>query len=396
MHSSPAQDRLAAALAELTRSKGIELPRIPESSGRAAYLCFLATMGYGEAELLPVIQRDKVTAEMHGALLAALMQAAQSDDKKLVMAVIWMAHNTILGRDNTNLIINELATTLAADLKKTQITVPPFYAGVFPTDSYNAQCKVFNGERLILIDTGCMEMAEAIVIAFLSKMEPGDKVEEISSAVDRYVLQGKRADGTTFNTEGIDFGSGLVAHLTNAFEEFIVAHELGHLTLGHCEDQQIRHLQPRKGVSVDVTDKTEQQEFQADMWACQALIHSARSRHRSDSDLPLAVGGISMGIGVGLLVEASAKKHGVQLPPGHPPTLERLYMLEVAFELFGAHADAYVARRFRELLEQVVAEKYRNAEMPPMLDRDLNKKLMPVLDSLGIDYSGASYIRDFA
>ena len=104
MSSAPAQDRLAAALAELARSKGIELPRIPDSSGRAAYLSFLATMGYSEAELLPVIQRDKVTAEMHGPLLAALMQAAQSDDKNFVKAVIWMAHNTILGRDNTNLI----------------------------------------------------------------------------------------------------------------------------------------------------------------------------------------------------------------------------------------------------------------------------------------------------
>lgn len=395
MSSPSAQAHLAEALAELARSKGVDLPHIQESAGRAAYLSFLSAMGYHETELLPVIQREKVTPEMHGALLTALMQAVQSDDPKFVKAVVWMTHNTILGRDNTNLIIDGLASALVEDFKKAHIFVPSFYAGVFPTDSYNAQCKIFKGERLILIDTGCMEMAEAVVVAFLSKVQPQKKILQISSAVDQYVLHGKRADATAVDANGIDFGSGLTAHLTNSFEEFVLAHELGHLVLGHGENQQLRRLQPQKRVSVEVTDKSEQQEFQADMWACRALIQSARSRHRSDSDVPLAVGGISMGIGVGLLVEASAKKNGITLPPGHPPAMERLYMLEVVFELFGAHEDAYVARRFRELLEQVLRDRYPSTEMPPMLSRDLNRKLIPVLDTLGIDYSKASYIKDF-
>jgi hypothetical protein len=75
--------------------------------------------------------------------------------------------------------------------------------------------------------------------------------------------------------------------------------------------------------------------------------------------------------------------------------MERLYMIEVGYELFGAHQDAYIARRFKELLEEVISTSYPNAELPPMLDRDLNKKLIPVLDSLRINYSKATYINDF-
>jgi hypothetical protein len=111
--------------------------------------------------------------------------------------------------------------------------------------------------------------------------------------------------------------------------------------------------------------------------------------------LPLAVGGISLGLGVGLLVEASAEKHDIPLTTGHPPAYQRLYMVETGYELFGAHEDAYIGRRFRELLQEVVDSAYPDAELPPLLARDLNRMMMPVLDSLGIDYSKASFIRDF-
>lgn len=396
MSSGPAQDQLAKALGELLRSKGIELPNIPDTPGRRAYLSFLTAQGYSEEELLPVIQREKVTPEMRGALLVALMQAAQSNDPKFVTAVVWMAQNTIIGRDNTNLIVHGLAAALTADLKKAKISVPTFYAGVFPTDSYNAQCKIFNGERLVFLDTGCMEMAETIVMSFLSKAQTTQKIAEISSAIDRYVLHGQRADSSKVNSEGVNFDGGLVSALVNSFEEYMLAHELGHLALGHAEDRGIRHLKSKNGSPLDVVEKSEFQEFQADVWACRALIHVTRTRNRTDSDLALAVGGLAMGLGVGLLVEASAQKHGIPLPPGHPPARERLYMLEVAFELFGAHKDAYIGRRFHELLEAVVAQRYPATELPPMLDRSLNQKMLPVLDSLKIDYSKASYIRDFA
>jgi hypothetical protein len=182
-------DQFARLLDELVRSKGVELPNIPETAGRAAYLRFLGNRGYQEEELLPVIQRDRVTPEAHGALLAGLLQAVQSEDPNFVKAIAWMAHNTILGRDNTNLIIYQLAASLVADFEKVGIRIPPFYAGVFPTDSYNAQYTVYDGENIVLLDTGCLEMAESIGISFLSKAETAQKVKEISSSIDQYVTR---------------------------------------------------------------------------------------------------------------------------------------------------------------------------------------------------------------
>jgi hypothetical protein len=390
------QSDLAAALNELLRSKGVDLPEIPESAGRHAYLRFLSDRGYDEEELLPVIQRDRVSPEAKGALLVALMQAARSEDKEFVKAVCWMVHNSLIGRDNTNLIVHGLATNLTEDLAKAGISVPPFYAGVFPTDSYNAQCTVFDDQSLVLLDTGCLEMAEAIVTSFLSKTSTEQKASEISAAVDGYVLHGRRADASRADTRGINFGSGLPAAVVTAFEEYMLAHELGHLALGHAAAHRVRRQSPRFGNSISVIDKSEFQEFQADLWACRALISCARSRRRSDSDLALSIGGVSLGLGVGLLVEASARKHGIGLASGHPPAHERLYMVQVGYELFGGHEDAYIGRRFHELLEQVVAIFYPGAELPPLLARDLNQKMMPVLDSLAIDYSRASFISDFA
>lgn len=396
MIPSDAYDELVKALDQLLETKGVELPNIPNSAGRNAYLCFLAERGYQEEELLPVIQRDRVTPEMIAALLLSIAEAAQSDDPKFVKTVVWMAHNTMIGRDNTNLVIHGLATALVEAFNKSNIQIPSFYAGVFPTDSYNAQCSIVESQNVVLIDTGCMEMAEAIVVSFLSKAPQKRKTIEIASAIDSYVLHGQRADAIKASSQGIDFGSLLPAALVNSFEEYMLAHEIGHLALGHLKDHGIRQQSPRMGKSFDVVDKSEFQEFQADMWACRALIQCARNRQRSDSDLVLAVAGLSMGLGVGLLVEASAKKHGIPLTAGHPPAHERLYMVQVGFELFGAHEDAYVGRRFHELLEEVVAAAYPAAELPPLLARELNQKMMPVLDSLEIDYSKASFIRDFA
>ena len=383
-------------LNELLRSKGVELPSIPESAERTAYLNFLSDRGYSEDELLPVIQKDKVPPEAHAALLAALLKAVASDDKEFVKAVVWMAHNTIVGRDNTNLIIHGLATSLVQRLNQASVQAPTFYAGVFPTDSYNAQCCIVEGHNLVLLDTGCMEMAEAVVISFLSKELTETKVSEISSAVERYVSAGLRANSLLSETTGVDFGSGIVPMLVNAFEEFMIAHEIGHLTLGHIESAQLRCQFPRIGESLNVVNKSQLQEFQADMWACDALIEGARKRKRSEADVAIAVGGVTLGLGVALLVEAAATKQGLSIGGSHPPAFERLYMMEVAYELFGAHEDAYIARRFRELLEEVVKECYPETELPPMLARNLNRKLVEVLDSLNIDYSHAPYIRDFA
>ena len=88
---------LTDALDELLKAKKVEMPSIPESPGRKAYLDFLKMRGYREEELLPVIDRNKVTPEMKVPLLLGLMQACSSDDPEFIKAIVWMAYNTIIG-----------------------------------------------------------------------------------------------------------------------------------------------------------------------------------------------------------------------------------------------------------------------------------------------------------
>jgi hypothetical protein len=117
MSEKAPSDDLSDALNRLLKEKKVEMWSIPDSPGRKAYLRFIEMQGYREEELLPVIDRSKVTPEMKAQLFLGLIQAARSDDVKFIKAIFWMAFNTFIGRDNTNLIINELATGLIRDFE---------------------------------------------------------------------------------------------------------------------------------------------------------------------------------------------------------------------------------------------------------------------------------------
>src|SRR5689334_15741955 len=91
-------DKFVAVVKELLASKGLELPQIPESPGRRAYLSFISSMGYREEELLPVFDTSKRTPEMTGAMLFGLMEALKRDDLEFLKYMCWMAVNTMTGR----------------------------------------------------------------------------------------------------------------------------------------------------------------------------------------------------------------------------------------------------------------------------------------------------------
>jgi hypothetical protein len=391
-----AHDQFVSALNAFLREKNVELPRIPDSRGRQAYLKLLKTQGYAENELLPVVDRARITPEMHAATIMAIIKAAESDDPAFVKAVGWIAHNVVTGRDNTNIIVHELAQALRADLAKAGIDAPDFYAGVFPVDSFNAQCCIVEGQNLVLIETGCMEMAEAVVISFMSQVSRDQKISEIARAVEGYVRTHKRADPFASSNKDINWGSGVVSVLVNAFEHFMLAHEIGHIALGHARPQRVRHFSSRPGHTIDLVEKSEFEEFQADMWAWRAMLSAARHAERTDSDVAIAIAGSSMALATALLVEGACHRLGVKLNDRHPPASERLYMLQVAYELFGVREEAGVAYSFTNLVTEVLEENFPGTEAPPILDRDLNRKLMTVLDSLNINYSHAPYITGFA
>ena len=70
-------------------------------------------------------------------------------------------------------------------------------------------------------------------------------------------------------------------------------------------------------------------------------------------------------------------------------------MLKTASELMGVPDEVYMGGEFSKLTEQILELHSPETEPPLFLSRELNRKLIPVLDSLGIDYRGADYITDF-
>lgn len=263
-------------LKELFKRYKLELPSIPDSSGRQAYLEYLDALEYEENSLQPVLDRQHVTTEMHAATIAALLSAIESDDAQLIKKVGWIAYNMVTGNDNTNLIIAELANNLSEDLKKININIPSFYAGVLPTNSINAQCTSYRFENLILIDTGCMEMSETLVIAFLAKSNLRQRLKAIEETIKKYVESTIRPNPHIVPNDGINWGSGIVPVIVNSFQRFVLTHEIGHLTLNHVKTYKTGEKTLRDGRKIDVMRKEELQEFQADIWAIKHLIECAK------------------------------------------------------------------------------------------------------------------------
>lgn len=381
---------LTAALKE----KGVELPTIPDSVGRRAYLEFLASMGYREDELLPVFDTTRATGEMHGATIVGLLQALRSDDPVLLRTVGWIALNLVTGRDNTNLIVFELAQRLTEELNVT-LPGPPFYAGVFPTNSFNAQCRMAGTQPLVLIDTGCMEMCEAAAVALLTKAPDEVRLRQLAATVDDYVLHGRRAESLSLDARGIDWGSASVSVVVNACEDFVLTHELAHLALGHIAESTKRVQTTRSGPDVQVVAKTEFEEFQADVWACRALVDRAVQKATKETDVAIAVAGPIIVLCLGLLVEGSRGRLTADVADGHPSASDRLYMIQVLLEHMKVHRLTGIGQSFVDMTAEVVSEHYPDVEMPPLLSRRLNAKLIPIFESLHIDTTNAAFIRDF-
>lgn len=369
---------------EILEKRGLALPRLPDSPGRSAYLDYLSSVGYGEDELLPIVDTSQVTGVMRGAVLAGLMDAISSNDDSLLKFMAFLAINALSGRHNTNLLIHELAEDLVRTMPP-GVEVQQFYAGVLPTNSYGAQAKFHAGELLVLIDTGAMEMADAVTTLFLAKTPRAQRADEIGDLVDEYIDAFRRADPLSVTATGVDWGSGFGAVLTNAVERFILAHEMAHLALKHVHERGERRLRTPVGALI-VEEHTVFEEFQADAWASKVLIESARLSHQRDQAVPIAIGGIAIALNINLLVEGASINACVTYDDGHPSATERLYQADVLFEALDVFDDAYISRRFQELMSDLVPKRYPGVELPPLLDRDINRKVIPVLESIGISY----------
>jgi hypothetical protein len=285
----------------------------------------------------------------------------------------------------------------------------------------------------VLLDTGCFELIEAATYILLCTADQQTKTKALASVLTRYLEEYALPDAGSMNLPGLS-GAGSFSRLNLVYvsvtsaEEFVIAHEYAHITNNHVEPttdkssglhfrinslklgQARRQTSPERvsktsfltrlfggqsrnvtptiaaasGKSLEVIAKEKNQEYEADVWATHALVR--RAQKKGADALPVACAGPVISLGLALLIEEYMKDKGLPLNDTHPPAADRLYMVDALYDLLGVRDQAYVGRRFLELVGDCAQSMFHRQVAVPVLDRELNRSLELALNNVGIRY----------
>jgi hypothetical protein len=260
------------------------------------------------------------------------------------------------------------------------------FVGDFPTGSLNAEARRTKHGYLILVNSGLSYFFRQIMVALCMRDPPGsEELDIISQAIAAYVRHRDPAAGPQ------PFAGGSAAMLSYALQracdDFVVAHEFGHLLAGHLDvhGAQNRMLPMHGGEAVGVIDKSWQQEFEADAIGFSLLL-GGRSLDdvkkiidAGERSSEVAARGIEMLAALAapmiFFVVESLVSHcihaaqGIQLEGAvastHPPSRQRLVALyEDSIESMGMYL------RYANLAHPLVSEKKAIAERVHSLLRE--------------------------
>lgn len=291
--------------------------------------------------------------------------------------------------------------------------------GVMPMRWFNGQSSPYLGNAMCLASTGSLDLIEIFCILFMARLkDPQYALIHMRAAVDTYLKTGSVKPAEFGLAEGLhDFSdykgkNGVAVGMTTAAEQFLVAHELGHVSLGHLSRatlgavpctrptgkpsllSRIAWRAPAKEcVTVQVIQPSHMDEYCADQWAFHTMLRAALLPDEKGRE-PLYCAGATIFLGLAMIIEAASRAAGMTIPDTHPSALNRLYLVQLATELHGFHENAYIARRVCEFIEEIGAS-YLGFEMPPMLSRDLNQVALKVFSEMSYNLDGATYITDF-
>lgn len=411
-------DKLTPMLHELAAKHHVKIPDLggpPQQ--RATYEAYVRELGKEPDEVDPMIDLLRMPpekrAEAHARLLLALMNAETLDPGEL-QGIITTAI-VMIGEHRASLLVQKLTEELVKYCRKQGMRLPELASGVFPMSWFNAQCAMYQDAPIVLLSNGCMSLLEiAVILFFASRKDMSYARRSLRAAVMSYVNSGGSVTPPDYDLGHgvVDFSSSLMHSLTNAAEQFVIAHELGHIVLGHLESKTM-HAAPlalhkrtawqrltrlaRPDLRVEtiaVAEKNHFQEHQADLWGYRVMLRLAKAEQESESTVPIATASAGIFLGINMLVEAASRERGIPITDTHPDGAKRLYMVQLLTELEGCHEQGFVARRFYEFLEEV-GKDFPTFEMPPYLSRELNHAAIPVMNSLQIDLSNARFIREF-
>ncbi|MDM0078701.1 hypothetical protein QTH90_30135 [Variovorax sp. J2P1-59] len=399
---------LLEAIEGMAAMRGIVLPPCdPYPDQQVVYERYLKSVGLDHSQVDRILNMGRIPEEKraaaHGMLLAAVLNSGSISNGEL--AAILTVARTIFSEQRAT----SLLRTISAPIYEKARKVPgrlsgPLAMGVFPFRWFNGQSSAFEGTSMCLAATGSFDLIEIFSTLFAARQkDPGYAVEKMREALATYVRTNEVESPKYGLGEGlVDFGNagGIHTLLTTAGEQFLISHEFGHVALGHTVSSP-RGAMPTRAVGllsqtpndVQVIRPEQLDEYCADVWALQAMLALAEEPEYEEK-IPIFCGGAAVFLGLAVLVEAASRAARIDTKDSHPPASNRLYLIELAFELFGHHENAFVARRVREFVDEVGAE-YPGFEMPPMLSRPLNQIAAQVFEKLNLDLSHAPYITDF-
>jgi len=241
---------------------------------------------------------------------------------------------------NANLLLQGMVRALERRVRQSRMPVPdvPIYHGVYPTRRFNAVAHSRGQGYLVLVESATLEIIEVVTTLVCS--DPNARtavVNDIETVCRSYWtgLNGKRRDRylpapveeyeLQLVSSAEEYAKGVA--LTSAAEEFAIAHEWGHINLGHRLVGTACAMPQPVSDSTQVVDREQyegawEEEFSADLWAIGALLGSSSSEN---ADMALA--GALLFVNLGRQIEGHAVG-GLAQVSTHPPAAERVWMLD--------------------------------------------------------------------
>ncbi len=297
---------------------------------KAAYLRFLDRYRLSEADVPPILPKSLVPSAQR------LVDQAWPNETREEMV------NGLAS--NTNTLIESIVGSLEARLEMLGApkTPLPFYAGVFPSKSFNAQAVLIEDGALLLIDTGCFSLLEALIMFWGCSEDPHEGIRRAAKIVVDYVDSYQLPKPEEYDLPEMHRdGHRLLAFVSivTKSEEFVLGHELGHLRLGHLLGQQA----PRSG-GIYPANRSWDDEISADLFALDLLTHK-----RDALDIRTGCAGAYVFFATAGLIERALQRGAaprVGWTDTHPPSVMRAAVLEQALVEHQLLDSADLGQRF--------------------------------------------------
>nr|VFK01327.1 MAG: hypothetical protein BECKLFY1418A_GA0070994_11429 [Candidatus Kentron sp. LFY] len=219
--------------------------------------------------------------------------------------------------------------------------------GVYPTTSINAQAVAMGGGALVLLNTGLMGFIYQMVKIYMftrdfksddhvygTEFSEEQGIESSAEVIVAYLFGGNSSLATRYPARG-DFRGVAIQQLFYSAERFVLAHEYGHVLVGHLNPKNTVSRSLAAGDTMNFFKKSWEQEFEADAFALLLTFPpSMRQINTKDElellDLRLAAPYIffSLAILLDTVSQQLLSLPHTDFADDHPPSGERLRRLE--------------------------------------------------------------------